>query len=470
MKKFLILFATIIMTVMLGISVNAVEITGQCGDNVYFRFNESTSELIISGEGEIWKSAFRDNDEIKKVVITEGITHTGDFSFSGCDSLETVIFPESLLSIDYYSFGLCEKLTNVTFPPKLSKIDDYAFIYCYGFSEIVVPDSVIYIGKDAFFGCYYINSIIVNEYNTMYSSDQNGILFNKDKTILIHCPSFAPITHYAIPSSVTSIYEFAFQNQQYLTEIIIPYGIQVIECGVFFGCQKLEKITIPCTVATIKESAISGCYNLKYVYYMDSAENWDNIDIQEGAPHDNTKYLLDKATVYYHKHNYTATTISPTCTSQGYTIHTCVCGANYTDNYLSVLEHKYTQKITINPTHLSEGVKTYICKCGNTYTEAIEKTKVHSYVISNVVAPSCENVGYTVYICECGLGYNDNITSETGHNYNGDVCSTCGESKTENCSCNCHKNGLMGIIWKLLRFFYKIFGMNKICSCGVAHY
>ncbi len=38
------------------------------------------------------------------------------------------------------------------------------------------------------------------------------------------------------------------------------------------------------------------------------------------------------------------------------------------------------------------------------------------------------------------------------------------------CSCNCHKKGIMAFIWKILNFFYKIFGMNKTCGCGVAHY
>lgn len=38
------------------------------------------------------------------------------------------------------------------------------------------------------------------------------------------------------------------------------------------------------------------------------------------------------------------------------------------------------------------------------------------------------------------------------------------------CSCNCHKSGIMGLIWKIINFFYKIFGMNKTCACGVAHY
>ncbi len=42
--------------------------------------------------------------------------------------------------------------------------------------------------------------------------------------------------------------------------------------------------------------------------------------------------------------------------------------------------------------------------------------------------------------------------------------------KTKNCSCNCHKSGVVGFIWRILKIFYKIFGMNKTCACGVAHY
>lgn len=44
------------------------------------------------------------------------------------------------------------------------------------------------------------------------------------------------------------------------------------------------------------------------------------------------------------------------------------------------------------------------------------------------------------------------------------------EAPEEKCSCNCHNSGFMGIIWKILRFFYKLFGTNKTCACGVSHY
>ena len=43
---------------------------------------------------------------------------------------------------------------------------------------------------------------------------------------------------------------------------------------------------------------------------------------------------------------------------------------------------------------------------------------------------------------------------------------------TETVSCNhlCHKSGVMGYIWKILQFFYKLFKTNPICKCGVIHY
>lgn len=171
-------------------------------------------------------------------------------------------------------------------------------------------------------------------------------------------------------------------------------------------------------------------------------------------------------------HTYEEAVTAPTCTAKGYTTYTCECGDTYVDDYTNKLDHEYASVITTPTTHLSEGVRTYTCNaCGDSYTEAIAKTKEHSYFVQNIVEPTCESEGYTTYMCECGHNYNGDKKAATGHNYNGDKCADCGESKIENyCSCNCHKSGFMGFIWKILRFFYKLFGTNKTCDCGAAHY
>ena len=52
------------------------------------------------------------------------------------------------------------------------------------------------------------------------------------------------------------------------------------------------------------------------------------------------------------------------------------------------------------------------------------------------------------------------------------TCEFCGTTITVNdCSCNCHsKNSFIAFFWKILNFLQKLFGTNRTCACGVAHY
>ena len=170
-------------------------------------------------------------------------------------------------------------------------------------------------------------------------------------------------------------------------------------------------------------------------------------------------------------HTYTSKiTTEATHTKEGIRTFTCECGDSYTEAITKLTEHTYTSTVTKQPTHIAEGTRTFTCACGDSYTEFIEKTKEHKYIVTSIVAPTCEKEGYTVYTCQCGDSYNSDVISANGHSYNGDICKVCGESKVSNCDCNCHKDGFMGFIWKIIRVFYKIFGMNKTCACGIAHY
>ncbi len=61
--------------------------------------------------------------------------------------------------------------------------------------------------------------------------------------------------------------------------------------------------------------------------------------------------------------------------------------------------------------------------------------------------------------------------SHTDENHDG-YCDICEEMtpERENCSCNCHKGGIIGFFFKIILFFQKIFKTNKTCACGIAHY
>lgn len=78
-----------------------------------------------------------------------------------------------------------------------------------------------------------------------------------------------------------------------------------------------------------------------------------------------------------HSHSYSSKTVKATCTSDGYTVHTCSCGASYTDNYTSATGHKWSEWKTVKKaTTSSEGKKQRTCSsCGKTESKTIAKVK-----------------------------------------------------------------------------------------------
>ena len=214
MKKLGVLFATVIMLMLFVVSANALEPTGQCGDNVYWNFNESTGELVISGSGDMWNdiSVFRDNNGIKKVTIKKGVTSVSDEAFDRCFYLESVDLADSVTSIGYGAFTNCD-----------------------GLNSIYIPKSVTEIKTNAFSWSDSLSSIIVDNDNLFFASDANGVLFDKDFKTLIRYPIGNKQTSYTIPKGVVNIARIAF-----------------------LGCYELISVAIPDTVVTIGEDAFNG--------------------------------------------------------------------------------------------------------------------------------------------------------------------------------------------------------------------
>lgn len=106
-----------------------------------------------------------------------------------------------------------------------------------------------------------------------YSIDENnphfsvvdGILFNKDKTRLLHYPSGKNNTYYKIPDGVDAICATAFRYAKNLKEISIPESVTYIYDIAFESCKSLEKINIPGSVFTIDNAAFSYCPSLKEI-------------------------------------------------------------------------------------------------------------------------------------------------------------------------------------------------------------
>ena len=140
-------------------------------------------------------------------------------------------------------------------------IDDLAFDHCLNLTYITFPESVIEIGDNAFRECSNLTSIKVNSNNTEFCSI-DGILFDKNIKTLITFPANKKVTSYAIPSSVTTIHDHAFEQCINLTSITIPHSVTKIGAYAFYYCLKLSSVSMTKSITSISGYTFSGCKNL----------------------------------------------------------------------------------------------------------------------------------------------------------------------------------------------------------------
>lgn len=123
--------------------------------------------LTITGEGEMpdfnehdrpWHNV---RDQIKKVVVQQGVTSIGVNAFSGCTNLTDITIPESITSIGGSSFSDCSSLVSIEIPQNVKRIDHNVFWKCSSLENINIPDGTTDIGSQAFYYCSSLKSIVI---------------------------------------------------------------------------------------------------------------------------------------------------------------------------------------------------------------------------------------------------------------------------------------------------------------------
>ena len=92
-------------------------------------------------------------------------------------------------------------------------------------------------------------------------------------------------------------------------------------------------------------------YNTTYVNIWYDVTGELGIYLKSGQSYKFQFYTISNGKEYWspiisfataHTHNYASKVVQPTCTAQGYTIHTCSCGNSYKDSYVNALGHSYS--------------------------------------------------------------------------------------------------------------------------------
>lgn len=226
------------------------------------------------------------------VSVPNGIRVIGTDAFAGNPYVESVTFPASLEVIENGAFRDCPLLDDVSFSEGIHTIESGAFSMCPELDTVKFSSTIMKLGAGVFAGDDELGGVTLGK--NEYFVQQDGALYNRDKSKLIQVfagrigdkfdmpDSVSSIERYAfwgcddleyvdLSSHLAEIPEYSFSNCSNLEEFSIPYSVRKIGAKAFEDCVSLSNISLPVSVTRIHPTAFDGCYDL-------------SISAEEGTP------------------------------------------------------------------------------------------------------------------------------------------------------------------------------------------
>ncbi len=393
-RLFALLLAVLMLVTSLPLAFAEGETTTACGETATWAL-DAEGVFTVSGTGDMtnyrkdedvpWAKA---REQIKTVVLAEGITSIGNRAFTGCINLTSASLPTTLKTVGEMAFNGCEALEELTLPNGLTTVGWNAFTGCTHLKEMIFPDSVKTIGPGA----------------------------------LAECNALANVK---LPEGLTCLEYHLFRFCHSLKEITIPKTVTEIGGAAFYNCVKLIEVTVPRSVTAIRDFAFIGCKKLERVTVLNG-----ECELPEDPR------VFPETTVL---RGYEGSTLEVFAKANERTF----------ESMANVPEHDHTwgePTVTKKATCQEEGALTYVCSiCGETKEEIIPITDHDPQPVPAVPA-NCQKTGLTegVSCSMCGLVYTAQaILPKTGHSWKDSVtpattskngklvsaCTVCGAAK-----------------------------------------
>lgn len=235
-------------------------------------FHQYFSNPIWSSDKSHKTRLYIGGQEVTDIVIPASIKEVHEGAFSGYQFINSVKMEEGVEKIGASAFKNVP-LTEIQFASTLKEIGAEAF-YQHKASTITIPAGLTRVGSEALLGDK-MSEYIVDENNPKYSAYQ-GILYDKSRRTLVHCPNYRPgfledkaRVAVGVPSTVSSIRSHAFGNV-------------------------VEKLTIPASVKSIEDEAFVNTYHLKELYLYSP----EPLPITEKTFHMNATSMFNKVNVH----------------------------------------------------------------------------------------------------------------------------------------------------------------------------
>ncbi|MBP0961836.1 MAG: leucine-rich repeat domain-containing protein, partial [Oscillospiraceae bacterium] len=188
-----------------------------------------------------------------------------------CDSAEdTLVVPDEIdghviTSVYKNAFQGCIS-KDITLPEGVKRIGEDVFST--HLESLTLPASFEEFDSDEpFVNCAKLKSLSVKEGNEKFSSE-DGILYNKDKSVVLICPQAKKDKTIVLPSSVKAVAMSAFCYNEYIQTIDLS-SVEAVGDYAFDGCLSLKTVKFSENLKDVGYCAFLGCPSLKSVRVYD---------------------------------------------------------------------------------------------------------------------------------------------------------------------------------------------------------
>ena len=256
------------------------------GQNVFMLCENINTISLAEGLKSISSDMFSNLTKLENISIPSTVTSIDQNAFWGCTSLKSITIPSSVTdwppTIDQQvggynrAFSGCTSLSEVILSEGLTTLGDYTFEDCVSLTNITIPSSMTNVGFRAFSGCNSLTTINVEEGNSKYYSENNCVIESSTKKLVLGCGTST------IPSNIEIIGSFAFDSYDSLKgDLVVPEGVVEIQNSAFVNCSGITNIILPTTLTSIYAN-LNSFRNMYPSFYGCSA--LESITIQASAP------------------------------------------------------------------------------------------------------------------------------------------------------------------------------------------
>ena len=264
------------------------------GALAFYNCNNIIDVELPSSISKIEGYAFNHCGKLISIIIPTGVTEISEACFAGCESLVSITIPNGVTSISDYAF-VDTNIKNMVIPDSVTTIGDFAFTSS-SLEKINIPKGIAKFSRTAFIGCNSLKVIEVDPDNENYCSDEQGALYNKNKTKLVWLPQALPV--YYMPDSVKDI-ATELSGDLYISAINFNAGTEKFvvssgntafssdEQGALYNKDKTTLIQFPCASPLEKfvmPASVEG-YDDVNSFAMNRYRNLKYIEVESGNKH-----------------------------------------------------------------------------------------------------------------------------------------------------------------------------------------